>query len=73
MKILKGVVISNKMKDTVVVKVERMVSHPKYKKLMKRDSKFKAHTEKALNIGDVVNIAPCKKISKEKYFKVIEK
>lgn len=68
---LKGKVISTKMAGTVVVKVERKMSHPKYKKLIKRDQKFKAHTNKELKIGDVVTIKPCKRKSREKYFEVI--
>lgn len=71
MKILTGIVTSNKMKKTVVVKIERMVNHAKYKKLIKRDQSFKAHTEKALKVGDKVKIQECKRKSKDKYFEVI--
>lgn len=71
MKIFTGTVTSIKMKKTVVVKVERKVSHPKYKKLIKRDQSFKAHTEKELKVGDKVQIQECKRRSKDKYFEVI--
>ncbi|MBU4480187.1 30S ribosomal protein S17, partial [Patescibacteria group bacterium] len=42
-KVLTGVVVSNKMKDTIVVKVQRFVKHPKYGKYTKITKKFKAH------------------------------
>lgn len=42
-KVLSGVVVSDKMKDTVVVKVSRFVKHPKYQKYIKKDKKYKAH------------------------------
>lgn len=68
---LKGKVISTKMTKTVVVKVTSTFRHPKYKKLMKRNNSFKAHSEKELKVGDVVTIHPCKRRSKDKYFEVI--
>lgn len=71
MNTLTGTVTSIKMAKTVVVKVERKVAHPKYKKLIKKDNKFKAHTDKDLKVGDVVTIKPCKRISKGKYFEVV--
>jgi small subunit ribosomal protein S17 len=71
MKTLKGKVISTKMNKSIVVKVSRMIAHPKYKKLMKRDSNFIVHNEKEVNVGDMVSIVPCKRISKNKYFKVV--
>ncbi len=71
MNTLKGKIVSVKMQKTVVVEVTRRMPHPKYKKLMKRDVRFKAHTDKELKVGDVVTIKPCKRISKEKYFEVV--
>ena len=72
-KILKGKVVSDKMKDTVVVLVERYVKHPKYKKYFKKSKKFKAHDSgNKCKIGDSVVIKESKPISKDKSFKVVE-
>ncbi len=71
-KLLEGTVISNKMKNTVVVKIERFVKHPRYKKIMKRVSKIKAHTEKDLMVGDKVTIQESNPIAKTVNFKVVE-
>lgn len=71
-KILSGVVVSNKMKDTIVVSVERFVKHPKYGKFINRRKKFKAHdlgNTKAM--GEKVRIMESKPISKDKHFVVI--
>ena len=68
-----GRVVSNKMDKTVVVKVERLVTHPVYKKILKKTSKFKAHDEKnECRIGDLVRIAECRPLSKEKRTRVVE-
>jgi len=71
-KVLEGVVTSDKMKDTVVVKVERFVKHPKYGKYTSISKKFKAgdvgNTKK---IGDRVSIEECAPISKDKHFRVV--
>lgn len=69
---LSGVVVSNKMKDTVVVAVTRYVKHIKYKKFIKRIKKYKADDKgNTLNIGDKVRIEETKPISKDKSFKVV--
>lgn len=65
-----GVVSSNKMQKTVVVKVERMIEHPRYKKIVKRFSKFYAHTEIPLKIGDTVEIEETRPLSKLKRWRV---
>ncbi len=71
---LAGEVMSTKMQKTVVVKVERRFSHPKYKKVIKRHKKYKAHNEQFnLNVGDKVLIEETKPISKDKKFIVIKK
>ena len=50
-----GVVVSNKMDKTIVVKVERRLMHPKYGKFIKRSTKFKVHDQNNdCNVGDVV-------------------
>ena len=68
-----GRVISDGMEKSVSVKVEYLVSHPLYKKRIKKSSKFIAHDEKNIcNIGDKVKIAETRPISKMKRWKVIE-
>ncbi len=70
-KVFRGVVVSDKMKDTVVVLVERYVKHPKYEKFIKRKKKFKAHdVGNTKKIGDKVEIVETKPISKDKHFLV---
>jgi small subunit ribosomal protein S17 len=70
---LSGVVVSDKMTDTIVVAVTRFVKHPKYRKFIKRMKKFHAHDEgNTKKIGDRVEIAECKPMSKTKTFKVVK-
>lgn len=71
-KILSGTVVSNKMKDTVVVSVERYEKHPKYGKFVKKRKKFKAHDKGNIrNIGEKVRIMETKPVSRDKHFVVI--
>ena len=71
---LKGIVVSDKMQKTVVVKVERQVRHPRYKKVYKVHKRYKAHDEKEeYKIGDEVFIEECRPLSKEKKWKVVGK
>lgn len=70
---LQGTVISNKMQKTVVVSVERIKKHPKYKKIFKLHKKYKAHTIEPFEIGDRVVIEECNPISKDKKWKVVKK
>lgn len=71
-KTLSGVVVSDKMKDTVVVKVTRFVMHPKYKKYHKVAKKFKAHdVGNTKKVGDKVQIKETRPISKDKHFLVV--
>lgn len=66
-RILQGVVVSDKSKDTVVVKVERRVMHTLYKKYIKRTSKVHAHDPgNQSKIGDVVRVRECRPRSKLK-------
>ncbi|OGI70616.1 30S ribosomal protein S17 [Candidatus Nomurabacteria bacterium RIFCSPLOWO2_01_FULL_42_20] len=68
---LKGVVVGDKMDKTVVVLVSRYVKHPKYKKYIRRDKKFKAHDpDNKYKIGDKVTIEETRPISKDKHFVV---
>jgi small subunit ribosomal protein S17 len=67
-----GIVVSDKMKDTVVVDVARFVKHPKYGKFMKLNKNIKAHDAgNTKKIGEKVTIEECRPISKGKYFKVV--
>lgn len=68
-----GFVTSNKMDKTVVVQVERLVTHPLYKKFVRRRNKFKAHdTHNACQVGDRVLIEECRPLSKDKRWVVVE-
>lgn len=72
-RILSGTVVSDKMKDTIVVVVERYVKHPKYQKFINHRKRFKAHDAgNTAKVGDKVTIKECAPISKEKNFKLIE-
>jgi small subunit ribosomal protein S17 len=67
-----GVVVSDKMQDTVVVSVSRYVKHPKYKKYLRRMKKYHAHDPgNAHKEGEKVVIEECRPISKTKHFKVV--
>ncbi|RLA81922.1 MAG: 30S ribosomal protein S17 [Deltaproteobacteria bacterium] len=67
-----GTVISDKMDKTVVVRVERLVQHPKYKKYIKRYTKYKAHDEKnECRAGDKVLIIETRPLSKTKRWRVM--
>jgi len=71
---LKGIVVSDKMQKTVVVKVERIKKHPKLKRRYKVHKKYKVHDEKEIcKVGNKVLIEECRPISKEKRWRVIGK
>lgn len=71
-RILQGVVVSDKQDKTVVVRVERQVMHPVYRKFIKRSKKYAAHDENnQFKIGDNVKIIESKPISKNKSWVVI--
>jgi small subunit ribosomal protein S17 len=68
-----GVVVSNKMNKTVVVRVERVAQHGGYQKYIRRSSKFLAHNERPdLNVGDRVVIEETRPLSKRKRWNVKE-
>jgi small subunit ribosomal protein S17 len=72
-KALAGVVVSTKMKDTVVVAVTRYVKHPKYKKFQKRVKRYFAHDAGNLKqLGDRVTIRETRPLSKRKHFIVVQ-
>ncbi len=71
-RVLQGVVVSDAMDKTVVVRVERRVMHPVYKKFIRRSKKYSAHDEaNAHKVGDVVRIEECRPISKSKRWTVV--
>ncbi len=71
---LQGKVVSDKMNKTVVVEVERVKEHPRFKKRYKVHKKYKAHDEKEdYKIGDEVLIEETRPISKDKNWRVIGK
>ncbi|HKG20316.1 MAG TPA: 30S ribosomal protein S17 [Blastocatellia bacterium] len=67
-----GLVTSDKMQKTVVVRVERQVRHPKYKRYIRRRSKFMAHNELEAHTGDIVRIAETRPLSARKRWRVVE-
>jgi small subunit ribosomal protein S17 len=67
-----GIVASDKMQKTVVVRVDRLVRHPKYRRYVRRTSKFMAHDETGAGIGDKVRIVETRPLSARKRWRVIE-
>jgi small subunit ribosomal protein S17 len=68
-----GIVISNKMQKTIVVKIENRYSHPMYSKILVKTKKYLAHNElENCSIGDQVLIQECRPLSKRKRWKLIE-
>ncbi|HNZ64208.1 MAG TPA: 30S ribosomal protein S17 [Smithella sp.] len=70
---IKGVVISNKMDKTIVVRAERLVKHPVFHKYVRKHVKYKAHDEKNQSkLGDTVLIIESRPLSKEKRWRMLE-
>ena len=68
-----GRVVSNKMDKSITVLVERIVKHPVYGKYIKRSTKVMAHDEtNQCSEGDIVSIASCRPLSKNKAFRLVE-
>jgi len=68
-----GKVVSDKMDKTVVVIVEDSVQHPRYKKIMKRTYRLKAHDEQnQCGVGDRVKVMETRPLSKDKRWRVVE-
>ncbi len=68
-----GTVVSNKMNKSIVVAIERRVSHPLYKKYFKKTTKLMAHDEtNQAGIGDVVKIMETRPLSKRKKWRLVE-
>lgn len=72
-RVLEGVVVSDKMKDTCVILVERFIKIPKYQKYIKRSKKYKTDDKgNTKKIGDKAVIEECAPISKDKHFKIVK-
>ena len=67
-----GVVQSDKMQKTVVVRVDRLVLHPRYRRYVRRTSRFMAHDELGATIGDKVRIVETRPLSSKKRWRVLE-
>jgi small subunit ribosomal protein S17 len=67
-----GIVASDKMEKTVVVRVDRLIKHPKYRRYVRRTSKFMAHDETGATIGDKVRIVETRPLSARKRWRVVE-
>ena len=71
-RILQGVVVSDKQDKTIVVRVERRLMHPIYKKFIRRSKKYAAHDENnTCKTGDTVRIRECRPISKNKTWELV--
>jgi small subunit ribosomal protein S17 len=71
-RVLQGTVVSDKGDKTVVVRVERSVVHPLYKKIIRRSKKYHAHdADNRFKVGDQVRIRECRPISKTKSWEVL--
>lgn len=72
-RILKGQVVSDASHKTIIVRVEKSVKHPVYKKYITKSCKYAAHDpENAHKTGDIVRIIECRPISKTKKWHVLD-
>ena len=72
-KVRVGKVVSDRMKKTIVVSIERLVKHPTYGRYVRKRTKFKVHDEKnECGVGDLVRITETRPISREKRWRVLE-
>ena len=72
-KVRTGVVVSDKMDKTVLVRIDRQVRHPLYGKTVRRSSKFAAHDEQNdAHLGDTVRVMETRPLSKTKRWRVVE-
>lgn len=67
-----GIVASDKMQKTVLVRVDRLVRHPKYRRYVRRTSKFMAHDDLGSTTGDRVRIVETRPLSARKRWRVVE-
>jgi small subunit ribosomal protein S17 len=72
-KVRTGVVVADKMDKTVLVRIDRTVTHPLYRKTVRRSSKLAAHDEgNEAHVGDTVRVMETRPISKSKRWRVVE-
>lgn len=72
-KVRTGVVVSDKMDKTVLVKVDRKMRHPLYKKIVRRSSKLAVHDEtNEAKVGDTVRVVETRPLSKSKRWRLVE-
>ena len=72
-KVRTGVVVSDKMDKTVLVRIDRKVRHPRYKKIVNRSSRLAAHDEtNDAHVGDTVRLMETRPLSKSKRWRVVE-
>ena len=72
-RVLQGTVVSDVNDKTVIVKVERRIMHPVYKKYITRSKRYAAHdAENVCKVGDVVRIQECRPLSKTKRWEVLK-
>ena len=72
-KIREGIVVSDKMQKTIVVKIDRLIQHPLYPRTLRSSNTFKAHDEKnEAKTGDLVRIMETRPLSKDKRWRLIE-
>ena len=70
-RVLEGIVVSDKMDKTIVVKVESKQKHPLYGKTISKNKRYKAHDEKnECHEGDLVRVVECRPLSKDKKFRL---
>ena len=68
-----GVVVSDKMDKTVLIRIDRQVTHPLYQKTVRRSSKLAAHDEQnEAHVGDTVRVMETRPLSKSKRWRVVE-
>jgi small subunit ribosomal protein S17 len=67
-----GVVASDKMEKSCVVRVDRLIKHPKYRRYVRRTSKFMAHNEQGATVGDKVRIVETRPLSAHKRWRIVE-
>ena len=72
-RVMQGTVVSDKMDKSIVVRVERRVMHPMYKKFIRRSKKYVAHDEdNQSKVGDVVRIRECRPLSRRKRWELLQ-
>ena len=68
-----GIVLSNRMDKTIVVRIDRLMQHPRYRRVIKRSKKYKVHDEKnVVGVGDRVRIRETRLLSTDKYHTLVE-